>query len=103
MIPRRPLFVKGAALLFLSKTGILPLGRCLEQTGRCARRRVSERNRRTAAALSAEMCSYYLREVSAEMCSYYLREEVKRMRITLHIGRFTVTIIVKSRNRHSAK
>ena len=25
------------------------------------------------------------------------------MRITLHIGRFTVTIIVKSRNRHSAK
>ena len=91
MIPRRPLFAKGAALLFLSKTGILPLGRCLEQTGRCARRRVSERNRRTAAALSAEMCSYYL------------REEVKRMRITLHIGRFTVTIIVKSRNRHSAK
>ena len=25
------------------------------------------------------------------------------MRITLHIGRFTVTIIVKSRNRHSGK
>ena len=25
------------------------------------------------------------------------------MRITLHIGSFTVTIIVKSRNRHSAK
>ena len=25
------------------------------------------------------------------------------MRITLHIGRFTVTIIVKSRNRHCAK
>jgi len=25
------------------------------------------------------------------------------LRITLHIGRFTVTIIVKSRNRHSAK
>lgn len=25
------------------------------------------------------------------------------MRITLHIGTFTVTIIVKSRNRHSAK
>ena len=25
------------------------------------------------------------------------------MRITLHIGAFTVTIIVKSRNRHSAK
>ena len=28
---------------------------------------------------------------------------VRPMRITLHIGRFTVTIIVKSRNRHSAK
>ncbi len=25
------------------------------------------------------------------------------MRITLHIGQFTVTIIVKSRNRHSHK
>ncbi len=25
------------------------------------------------------------------------------MRITLHIGRFTVTIIVKSKDRHSAK
>ena len=25
------------------------------------------------------------------------------MRITLHIGRYTVTIIVKSRNRHSGK
>jgi len=25
------------------------------------------------------------------------------MRITLHIGAFTVTIIVKSRNRHSGK
>ncbi len=28
---------------------------------------------------------------------------VRPMRITLHIWRFTVTIIVKSRNRHSAK
>ena len=35
--------------------------------------------------------------------SHNLREGVTRMRITLHIGRFTVTIIVKSRNRHSAK
>ena len=31
------------------------------------------------------------------------RKGVLSMRITLHIGRFTVTIIVKSRNRHSAK
>ena len=31
------------------------------------------------------------------------RKGVRRMRITLHIGRYTVTIIVKSRNRHSAK
>ena len=31
------------------------------------------------------------------------RKGVLLMRITLHIGRFTVTIIVKSRNRHSAK
>ena len=28
---------------------------------------------------------------------------VRLMRITLHIGRFTVTIIVKSNYRHSAK
>lgn len=33
-----------------------------------------------------------------------LGEEVQPMRLTLHIGRFTVTIIVKERkNRHSAK
>ena len=31
------------------------------------------------------------------------RKGVRLMRITLHIGAFTVTIIVKSRNRHSAK
>ena len=30
-------------------------------------------------------------------------EEVRLMRITLHIGAFTVTIIVKRRNRHSGK
>lgn len=35
--------------------------------------------------------------------SYTTRKGVLLMRITLHIGRFTVTIIVKSRNRHSAK
>ena len=35
--------------------------------------------------------------------SHSLREGVKRMRITLHIGAFTVTIVVKRRNRHSAK
>ena len=34
---------------------------------------------------------------------YTTRKGVLSMRITLHIGRFTVTIIVKSRNRHSAK
>ena len=34
---------------------------------------------------------------------YTTRKGVLLMRITLHIGRFTVTIIVKSRNRHSAK
>ena len=34
---------------------------------------------------------------------HFLKEEVKHMRITLHIGGFTVTIIVKSNNRHSAK
>ena len=35
----------------------------------------------------------------------HLRKEVKHMPITLtvHIGRFTITICVKSRNRHSAK
>ena len=31
------------------------------------------------------------------------REGVLPMRITLHIGRFTVTIIVKSRNRHPGR
>ncbi|MBR1389918.1 MAG: hypothetical protein IJ567_00455 [Lachnospiraceae bacterium] len=31
------------------------------------------------------------------------RKGVRLMRITLHIGKFTVTIIVKSNNRHSAK
>ena len=35
--------------------------------------------------------------------SHSLREGVRQMRITLHIGAFTVTIIVKRRNRHSAK
>ena len=34
---------------------------------------------------------------------YTTRKGVLLMRITLHVGRFTVTIIVKSRNRHSAK
>ena len=31
------------------------------------------------------------------------RKGVSPMRLTIHIGRFTVTIIVKSRDRHSAK
>ena len=31
------------------------------------------------------------------------RKGGEAMRITFHIGRFTVTIVVKSRNRHSAK
>ena len=31
------------------------------------------------------------------------RKGVRLMRITLHIGKFTVTIIVKSNYRHSAK
>ena len=31
------------------------------------------------------------------------RKGVTSMRITFHIGQYTVTIIVKSRNRHSAK
>ena len=30
-------------------------------------------------------------------------EEVEPMRVTLHIGQFTVTVIVKRNNRHSAK
>ena len=34
---------------------------------------------------------------------YTTRKGVLLMRITLHIGSFTVTIIVKSRNRHSGK
>ena len=34
---------------------------------------------------------------------YTTRKGVLLMRITLHIGAFTVTIIVKSRNRHSGK
>jgi hypothetical protein len=34
---------------------------------------------------------------------YTTRKGVLLMRITLHIGTFTVTIIVKSRNRHSGK
>lgn len=39
----------------------------------------------------------------AQAVGLYFRKEVRRMRITLHIGKFTVTIIVKSSNRHSAK
>jgi hypothetical protein len=35
---------------------------------------------------------------------YILREEVELMRITFHVGDFTVTIMIKRRrNRHSAK
>ena len=35
---------------------------------------------------------------------YILREEVRLMRITFHVGDFTVTIMIKKRrNRHSAK
>ena len=35
--------------------------------------------------------------------SYTIPKGGGAMRITLHIGRFTVTIIVKSKDRHSAK
>ena len=31
------------------------------------------------------------------------RKEVRHMRITFHIGDITVTVILKKRNRHSAK
>jgi len=34
---------------------------------------------------------------------YTTRKGVRLMRITLHIGAFTVTIIVKRRNRHPAR
>ena len=50
------------------------------------------------------MCSKELRSTATAQAAYHhLRKEVMLMRITLHIGRFTVTIIVKSNNRHSAK
>ena len=32
-----------------------------------------------------------------------LREEVRLMRITLHIGIYTITIVVKRRNRHPGR
>ena len=36
--------------------------------------------------------------------AYHFRKEVKLMRITIHIGIFTVTIIIKKRkNRHPAR
>ena len=35
--------------------------------------------------------------------SHILREEVRPMRITLHIGAYTVTIIVKRGNRHPGR
>ncbi len=41
--------------------------------------------------------------MEAQAVDHHLIKEVMRMRITLHIGRFTVTIIVKRNNRHSAK
>ena len=41
--------------------------------------------------------------IRRQAVGYNLRKEVKPMRITLHIGVLTVTIIVKRRNRHSAK
>ncbi len=46
-------------------------------------------------------CNQALHERQA--VGYTTRKGVLLMRITLHIGAFTVTIIVKSRNRHSAK
>ena len=49
----------------------------------------------------AHSMSWALHERQA--VGYTTRKGVLSMRITLHIGRFTVTIIVKSRNRHSAK
>ena len=49
----------------------------------------------------AHSMSWALHERQA--VGYTTRKGVLPMRITLHIGRFTVTIIVKSRNRHSAK
>ena len=64
------------------------------------------RARHSHAALTEYMqnlvkCGQALHERQA--VSYTTRKGVLLMRITLHIGRFTVTIIVKSRNRHSAK
>ncbi len=35
--------------------------------------------------------------------SYTTRKGVRLMRITLHIGAYTVTIIVKRRNRHPGR
>ncbi len=35
--------------------------------------------------------------------SHTFVKEVRQMRITLHIGPFTVTILVKRRNRHPAR
>lgn len=41
---------------------------------------------------------------SAGGFGYNLREGVRHVRLTIHIGKFTVTIIVKKRgNRHSGK
>ncbi len=34
---------------------------------------------------------------------YILRKGVRLMRITFHIGAYTVTIVVKRRNRHPAR
>jgi hypothetical protein len=39
----------------------------------------------------------------AQAAGHHLRKELMFMRITLHIGQFTVTILVKRNNRHSAK
>ena len=49
-------------------------------------------------------CSFeHWSTAAAQAVGHHLRKEVMLMRITLHIGRLTVTIIVKSNNRHSCK
>ena len=46
-------------------------------------------------------------DTNAQAVGHHLRKEVSLMRITFHIGKYTITIIVKKRkeqaSRHSAK
>ena len=53
-------------------------------------------------------CFYFLVRLLLKHCNrqavgYHLRKEVMVMRITLHIGSFTITVIVKRNNRHLAE